>query len=244
MLTVRQNFPDRRIADIPGTVARELGGMAGGLKPGARIAIGVGSRGIANIAAIVRSVVDHFKSQGFQPFMFPSMGSHGAATAEGQADVLAHYGIERNTMGCPVVSALDVVSLGSRRRMASKPSWTATRFRADGGLSGRPREVAHRFRGHDRERTVQDDGDRPGQVRGRAALPHVCVPAGSRTCDPHGGPGGAEERARFWAAWRFSKTPITIPRNSPPCRWSEMERKEEELLALVKSWMGAHSAWR
>lgn len=82
------------------------------LTPGAKVAIGVGSRGIANIATIVRAVVDFWKSQGMQPFIFPAMGSHGAATAEGQADVLHHYGIHEVTMGCPVISELEVVSLG------------------------------------------------------------------------------------------------------------------------------------
>src|ERR1019366_4957315 len=69
-------------------------------------------RGIANIATIVRSVVDYWKAARFEPFLFPAMGSHGAATAEGQADVLGHYGIHEATMGCPVVSSLDVVPLG------------------------------------------------------------------------------------------------------------------------------------
>ena len=112
---VRQNFPDRRIKDIPGEVAKQLSGsgFTSRLKPGSTVAIGVGSRGITNIATIVRSVVDFWKSQGMKPFLFPAMGSHGAATAEGQADVLAHYGIHEATMGCPVVSQLDVVSLGS-----------------------------------------------------------------------------------------------------------------------------------
>ena len=111
---VRQNFPDRRVADIPATVHQELGaaGIGANLKPGSKVAIGVGSRGIANISTIVRSVVDYWKSQGMQPFIFPAMGSHGAATAEGQADVLAHYGVHEATVGCPVVSSLEVVSLG------------------------------------------------------------------------------------------------------------------------------------
>jgi hypothetical protein len=114
LLTVRQHFPDRRVADIPGVIARELGssGLGANLKPGARIAIGVGSRGIANIAAIVRAVVDFWKSRGFRPFIFPAMGSHGAATAEGQAAVLAHYGVHEAGMGCPVLSSLEVVPLG------------------------------------------------------------------------------------------------------------------------------------
>ncbi len=111
---VRQKFPDRRIPDVAAEVRRQLAqsGFAARLKPGSRVAIGVGSRGIHNIATIVRSVVRYWKDQGMEPFLFPAMGSHGAASAEGQADVLAHYGIIEETMGCPVVSRLDVVSLG------------------------------------------------------------------------------------------------------------------------------------
>ena len=111
---VRQHFPDRRIADIPVEVHKQLteSGFASRFQPGATVAIGVGSRGIANIATIVRAVVDFWKSRGVQPFIFPAMGSHGAATAEGQADVLAHYGIHEATMGCPIISSLEVVSLG------------------------------------------------------------------------------------------------------------------------------------
>src|SRR5258708_2675133 len=114
LLTVRQHFPDRRVKDAGAEVERQLAasGFASRVTPGARIAIGVGSRGIANIAAIVCNVVEFWKRQGCHPFIFPAMGSHGAATAEGQADVLAHYGVHEAAMGCPVVSALDVVSLG------------------------------------------------------------------------------------------------------------------------------------
>ena len=111
---VRQKFPDRRIPDVAAEVRRQLAqsGFAARLKPGSRVAIGVGSRGIHNIATIVRSAVGYWKDQGMRPFLFPAMGSHGAASAEGQAEVLAHYGIIEETMGCPVVSRLDVVSLG------------------------------------------------------------------------------------------------------------------------------------
>jgi len=114
LLVVRQKFPDRRIPDVPAEVRRQLAasGFAARVKPGARIAIGVGSRGIHNIAAIVRGVVRYWQEQGMRPFLFPAMGSHGAASAQGQTDVLAHYGITEATMGCPLVSQLDVVSLG------------------------------------------------------------------------------------------------------------------------------------
>src|SRR3954464_8534904 len=114
MLVVRQKFPDRRIPDVAAEVRSQLGqsGFAARVKPGSRIAIGVGSRGIHNIATIVRNAVQFWKDAGMEPFIFPAMGSHGAASAEGQAEVLAHYGITQGTMGCPVLSQLEVVSLG------------------------------------------------------------------------------------------------------------------------------------
>src|SRR2546422_4105198 len=92
-LLVRQNFPDRRIRDIPAAVRKELSAapFASRLKPGARVAIGVGSRGITNIATIVRGGGGYRKSQGVRPFIFPAMGRPGPATAAGQADLLAHY---------------------------------------------------------------------------------------------------------------------------------------------------------
>jgi hypothetical protein len=115
LLVVRQNFPDRRLADVRAETRRQLeqSGFATRLRPGARVAVGVGSRGIANIAAIVESTVQYWRAHGMAPFIFPAMGSHGAATAEGQADVLAHFGITEPSMGCPVVSRAEVVSLGT-----------------------------------------------------------------------------------------------------------------------------------
>src|SRR3954453_6880856 len=114
LLVVRQKFVDRRIPDVAAEVRRQLAesGFAARLKPGASVAIGVGSRGIHNIATIVRNAVQFWKDAGMLPFIFPAMGSHGAASAAGQADVLAHYGITEAMVGCPVVSQLEVVSLG------------------------------------------------------------------------------------------------------------------------------------
>ena len=114
VLRVRQHFPDRAIADIPSEVRKQLtsADLASKTPPGGSVAIGVGSRGIVNLAIIVRAAVDYWKDAGRKPFIFPAMGSHGAATAEGQADVLAHYGITAESMGCPVRSQLDVVPTG------------------------------------------------------------------------------------------------------------------------------------
>ena len=114
LLIVRQDFPDLRLADAGAETRRQLerSTFATRLRPGARVAIGVGSRGIANLAAIVESVVQFWRAHGMAPFIVPAMGSHGAATPEGQADVLARFGITEQAMGCPIVSRADVVPLG------------------------------------------------------------------------------------------------------------------------------------
>ena len=114
LLVARQNFPDLRLGDAGAETRQQLehSDFAARLAPGGRVAIGVGSRGIANIASIVRSAVQYWRAHGMAPFIFPAMGSHGAATPEGQAEVLAHFGITEQSMGCPIVSRADVVSLG------------------------------------------------------------------------------------------------------------------------------------
>jgi hypothetical protein len=131
LLPVRQNFPRRALPDVAAAVRRELesSGIAANLKPGARVAIGAGSRGVANIATIVRTAAEFFRTNGFRPFIFPAMGSHGGGTAEGQAATLAGYGITEASMGCPIVSSLDVLSLGESslgvETFVSRDAWNA-----------------------------------------------------------------------------------------------------------------------
>ena len=131
LLPVRQNFPRRALPDVTGTVRRELdaSGIAATLAPGSRVAIGAGSRGVSKIGDIVQAVVEFFRTNGFRPFIFPAMGSHGGGTAEGQAGTLAHYGITEGAMGCPVVSSLDVLSLGESNlgveTFVSRDAWNA-----------------------------------------------------------------------------------------------------------------------
>ncbi len=110
MAVVHQTFDTTRIDDIDQAVAAELDriDIAGRLKPGFRVAVTAGSRGIANIAVITRTVVDALKTMNAIPFVFPAMGSHGGATAEGQIGVLAHLGITEETMGCPIVADMAV----------------------------------------------------------------------------------------------------------------------------------------
>jgi hypothetical protein len=84
-----------------------------GTLPAKRIAIAVGSRGIANIDILVRELCLWLKSHGARPFVFPAMGSHGGATAEGQKKVLEHYGLTPDFLGADVLSSMETVSLGA-----------------------------------------------------------------------------------------------------------------------------------
>jgi hypothetical protein len=112
MIRVRQTFPRPRVADIPTAVTQTLGAAALRVKPGDTVAVGAGSRGIANIDVIVGATVRWLKDLGARPFVFPAMGSHGGGTAEGQLSVLDHYGITEATMGCPVRATMEVVQVG------------------------------------------------------------------------------------------------------------------------------------
>ncbi|HEY7437312.1 MAG TPA: [Fe-S]-binding protein, partial [Methylomirabilota bacterium] len=130
MYRVRQAFPDTRLDDIPGGVRKTLGTANLPIKRGDTVAVGAGSRGIANIAVIVRATVDWLKEQGARPFVFPAMGSHGGATALGQRSVLEHYGIKEATMGCEVRASMEVVQVGEALglpvwldRTASEADW-------------------------------------------------------------------------------------------------------------------------
>jgi hypothetical protein len=82
------------------------------IRPGMSVAVGAGSRGISNYDVIVRTVCEEVKSLGAHPFIVPAMGSHGGATAVGQLEVLAHFGVTEERMGAPVRSGMDTVELG------------------------------------------------------------------------------------------------------------------------------------
>lgn len=113
MALVQQEFDSDSIEDVPAAVrvALEQAGIAERIKPDQQIAITAGSRGITNIAAIIRTVVDYILTCDAHPFIFPAMGSHGGATAEGQQALLAQFGITESTMGCPIRSTMDVVQI-------------------------------------------------------------------------------------------------------------------------------------
>src|SRR5438552_10999000 len=109
MVRVRQTFSRPRVADIPRSVADALAAAGLPIKRGDTVAVGAGSRGIANIDVIVGATVRALKELGARPFVFRAMGSHGGGTPEGQLSVLEHYGINEATMRCTVRATKDVV---------------------------------------------------------------------------------------------------------------------------------------
>ncbi|MBV9169566.1 MAG: Tn3 family transposase [Chloroflexi bacterium] len=111
---VHQALPTDRVPDVPAAVreALDAAGLAERLPPGASVAITAGSRGIASIPIVVRSVVDYVRALGCEPFVVPAMGSHGGATPEGQRHVLAEYGITEQSVGAPIRATMDTVQLG------------------------------------------------------------------------------------------------------------------------------------
>lgn len=238
ILLVRQHFPDRSIKDIPGEIRRTLSGAGFGarLKPGSRVAIGVGSRGITNLARIVKAVVDYWKDQGMQPFIFPAMGGHGAATAEGQADVLAHFGIHEAALGCPVVSSLEVVPLGSTPEgietfldrqaylsdgvmLVGRVKWH-TNFvgKLESGLFKMMAIGLGKFAGAQRYHTYAYKMGLEQVIRsvGRQVLKSGKILGGLAIL----------EDAHHSTAW-LEAVPV-----------EKMEQREEELLEMVKSWAG------
>ena len=116
MVRIRQNFDRTHIPveDIASTVQKELDreDLGGKIKPGMKIAITCGSRGMTNNALMARAMVDFVKSKGAEPYIVAAMGSHGGATAEGQTQILRDYGITEEAMGCPVKSSMETVQAG------------------------------------------------------------------------------------------------------------------------------------
>jgi hypothetical protein len=114
MVPVRQTFDASKIEDVTQAVNDQFQRpeVAGRIKAGQSIAIGAGSRGVANVGETVKAVVAQVKALGGEPFVFPAMGSHGGATAEGQEGVLATYGITEEAIGAPVRATMETVTVG------------------------------------------------------------------------------------------------------------------------------------
>lgn len=116
MIEIRQRFDETNIPkdQIPVVIHEQMSQekIKARFTPGMRVAITAGSRGIANIALIIKSIADELKRMGVIPFVVPAMGSHGGATAEGQRGVIEAYGITEDYIGCDILSSMETVEIG------------------------------------------------------------------------------------------------------------------------------------
>ena len=110
---IRQKLNPPVVPDVAAAVKAAIGklDLQGRVKPGGRVAVTGGSRGVANIATILKATCGCLKELGAQPFIVPAMGSHGGATAEGQVAVLTRYGVTPESMGVPILSSMETVEI-------------------------------------------------------------------------------------------------------------------------------------
>jgi hypothetical protein len=130
---VRQIAPQPTVTDVAAEVRRQWlnSPVAKRIRPGQRIAIGCGSRGIKHIGLIVKTTVEALQSLGAKPFVVAAMGSHGGANSEGQRELLASYHIDEAHLGVPVVTEMDSQQIGTNSW--NEPVWwDRNAFAADG----------------------------------------------------------------------------------------------------------------
>jgi len=109
---VRYSMDPTEITDVAAAVSAAFNAMPGAIKPGQRVCLTAGSRGIDRIDEVMKAAVDTVRRMGGLPFIIPAMGSHGGATPEGQLEVLRDYGITPESMGCEIRSSMETVLLG------------------------------------------------------------------------------------------------------------------------------------
>lgn len=131
MIRVRQTFEAPRVDDVPGEVEEQLAALDLGrkVKPGQTVAVTAGSRGINNIALVIKAIVDHVKGLGGVPFIVPAMGSHGGGTAEGQREIIEGYGITEDFVGCEIRASMETVIVETTKQGIpvhfDKHAWSA-----------------------------------------------------------------------------------------------------------------------
>ena len=114
MVPIAQRLYGRVLDDVPAALHRQLAacGLPDRVRPGASVAITAGSRGICNIALLIRETASFLRGLGAKPFVVPAMGSHGGSTAEGQLELLHSLGITEETVGAPILSSMQTVRIG------------------------------------------------------------------------------------------------------------------------------------
>jgi hypothetical protein len=135
LVRVHQEFATPGRCDVEAEVRRQIDAPDIARRiPRGRIAVAVGSRGVAEIPLITKTVVAALRRHGAQPFVVPAMGSHGGATVAGQREVLAGLGVTEAAVGAPIVSSMDVVELG-RLRDGSGVFWDREAYQAGAAVA-------------------------------------------------------------------------------------------------------------
>lgn len=114
IMKVSQTFDNTKLDDVEGDLNQKLidKNIKDKIKPGMKIAITGGSRGISFYKELMKTIVSFVKKCGATPFIIPSMGSHGGGTSEGQENMLKKLGITKESVGCEIISSMDVVEVG------------------------------------------------------------------------------------------------------------------------------------
>ena len=110
---IRQHYPRERVQNIEQTLLESVRRVPLTLPAGSSVAITVGSRGVANIHLVVKTLVSYLRAKNLEPFIVPAMGSHGGATAEGQRAVIESYGVTESFVGAPIRSSMEAVELSN-----------------------------------------------------------------------------------------------------------------------------------
>lgn len=129
---IRQVVTQPAVADVAAEVRRQWqqSGVGGRISPGARVAVAVGSRGIARVAVMVKATLQFLRDLGARPFVVAAMGSHGGGTPEGQRQLLAEYGVGEEALGVPVKTDMVTVQLGTNG-WGEPVYWDKNAFEAD-----------------------------------------------------------------------------------------------------------------
>ena len=234
---VRQKFEAHRIDDVTFEVQRQLSRpqILEKIRPGMRVALGVGSRGIKCIYQVTKATVEFLRERGADVFIVPAMGSHGGATAEGQLQVLAQYGITPEALGVPFDASMDIVELGispsgvpvyfSRAALAADGIVPIGRVKAHTSFRGRVESGLYKmlaigFGKHAGAASIHSFGfERFGELIpevGEFILARVPVLCGIAIVE------------------NAYDDPAVIEALAP----EEIGRREPELLELAKAWMG------
>lgn len=132
MHKVEQIFDRPRVGHIKETIHEQMTrtDIRSKMKPGQKVAVAVGSRGIRNLSVIVKYVIEEIKETGASPFIVAAMGSHGGGTREGQQGILSGFAVTEEAMGVPIVTTLDVVELG-RLKSGTRVYFDQAAYEAD-----------------------------------------------------------------------------------------------------------------